>query len=147
MKQISRSSQPDSFFSGEKKVEFYKNLYDEKNKIHDRWNYSTYQNDLQTTLLEMSQQECSFSGEKINAESMDIEHYLPKEKFPYLSYYFENYLASCKPCNQHKKRDFSPESLASIAKQLAEPSLIDEIAELEEYDRQQTLTNTTGTFL
>ena len=36
---------------------------------------------------------------------VDIDHYLPKSKFPYLSIYSKNLLGMCKACNQNAKKE------------------------------------------
>lgn len=144
MKQIARGAEPVSFFKNEKKIEFYNDLRDDKGKIRDRWNLPTYKKDLVEVLLRMSSGECSFCGTKLGESNLDIEHYLPKEQFPYLSYYFENYLASCKPCNQNRKRSYYPKSLESIKDKLGESVLVGHIEgiKVEAYNKHALLTNT-----
>lgn len=114
MNVITRLAQPDCW-TAKKKVDFYSNLRDRNNEIRPRWlNTCLDENDksrIRTTLLEMSDGCCAYCGRKIKLEEMDVEHFLPKEAFPYLAYCWENYLASCKPCNQYIKRDFVPQSL------------------------------------
>jgi uncharacterized protein (TIGR02646 family) len=144
MKQIIRDAEPISFFKGEKKIEFYQDLRDDKGKIRDRWNLPTYKKDLVEVLLRMSRGECSFCGTKLGESNLDVEHYLPKEQFPYLSYCFENYLASCKPCNQNRKRSYYPRSLESRKDKLGESVLVGHIEgiNIEAYNKQALLTNT-----
>jgi uncharacterized protein (TIGR02646 family) len=115
MNVITRLAQPDCW-TAKKKIDFYSNLRDRNNEIRPRW-LNTYLDidrnkkpRIRTTLLEMSDSCCAYCGRKIKLEEMDVEHFLPKEAFPYLAYCWENYLASCKPCNQYIKRDFVPES-------------------------------------
>jgi len=52
---------------------------------------------------------------------MDIDYYLPSSKYPYLAYCFDNYLPSCKKCNQTIKKDFIPKTIKD--KVIIEPIL------------------------
>jgi len=142
MKQQIRKNEPDSFFKGDKKIEFYKNLREGNGKIKDRWNSPTYQNDLHQTLLEMSEEECSYCGIKISHSSLEIDHYLPSSKFPYLSYCFENYLASCHTCNSRKKRNEFPKSLLSQQDILGEAILVGQIENIVAYNKSELLPKT-----
>lgn len=142
MRQLTRVNEPESFFKNKKKIDFYKDLRDEKGKIRDRWNYETYKSDLCKALLSMSKNECSFCGTIISETNMDIEHFLPKENFPYLSYSFENYLASCKKCNQNTKRNYYPKSLEPIKDKLGEQVLIGHIENLISYNKAEILNKT-----
>lgn len=99
---IKRLSEPTSFFKG-LKIEFYKDLKDNHNNIRDRWNYPTYQADVKKVLFDATNGECAFCGDKVSENDFDVEQYLPKKFFPYLSYSFENYLCCCKNCNQNLK--------------------------------------------
>jgi uncharacterized protein (TIGR02646 family) len=114
MKAITRLAQPDCW-TVRKKVDFYSNLRDNNQDIRPRWLNTCLDEDkkskIRTTLLEMSDSCCAYCGRKIKLEEMDVEHFLPKEAFPYLAYCWENYLPSCNPCNQSVKRDFVPKSL------------------------------------
>jgi uncharacterized protein (TIGR02646 family) len=143
MKQLFRLDEPQSFFKGEKKIEFYKDLKDNKGNIRDRWNYSKYQADLRSVLYEISGGECTFCGKKVSEIDFDIEHYLPKKFFPYLSYDFGNYLCSCKYCNQVLKKNFYPESLETIREKLGEPILVDEIEGIIPFDKKEILNTNT----
>ena len=60
----------------------------------------------------MSDNCCVYCGKFINETELDVDHYLPKNKFPYLSYCWDNLLPLCKQCNQCFKHNFVPASLA-----------------------------------
>ena len=139
MKKMKRLSEPDSFFKGERKIKFYLDLRDGNGKIRDRWNLPTYKDDLRKRLLEMSDFECAYCGKLITDSDMDIEHFFPKESFPYLSYCFDNYLPSCKQCNQNVKKSFYPESLEDKKNQLSEELLVGRIENLVKYEKDKIL--------
>ena len=139
MKKIQRSKEPTGFFNSEEKRNYYINLRNKAGKIQDRWNLDSVRHELRSTLLDMSKNECSYCGRKISAGDMDIDHYLPKEKFPYLSYSFENYLPSCKHCNQSLKRNFSPKSLEKYNSMLGEEILESYIPGILSYHREDVL--------
>lgn len=142
MKQLERLKEPDSFFRGEKKVQFYKDLRDSNGKIRDRWNLTAYQNDLKISLSKISSGECVFCGKYVGDRNFDIEHFLPKEHFPYLSYSFDNYLCSCKYCNQNIKKSFYPKSLDAIKDKLGERILAGEIERIIPYEKNEVLSKT-----
>lgn len=108
------------------KIENYQNLYSVSNKVISRWNYAE-NSLLKDELLKMSNFECAYCGEKINLSKLDVEHFLPKSKFPYLSYSYLNLLPSCKTCNQTLKRSIYPKSLEDIRETLGEAYLEGEI--------------------
>ncbi len=143
MKQLKRINEPDSFFKSDIKIDFYKKLRDKNGKIRTRWNLPNYRNEIRQVLIETSAGECAFCGKKVNNDDFDIEHYLPKEYFPYLSYYFDNYLCSCKSCNQNKKKSYFPKSLENIKEKLGDPILKDKIENIIPYNRKKILKETT----
>ena len=112
------------------KVENYQQLYNNKGKIKPRWNYESNKI-LKEELLKMTNAECVYCGKKININDFDVEHFLPKSEFPYLSYSYLNLLASCKICNQNLKRNKYPKSLDKVRKQLGEEYLVGEIDGIE----------------
>lgn len=59
----------------------------------------------------MSDGYCAYCGNLISIEEMDVDNYLPSSKYPYIAYCFDNYLPSCKKCNQTIKKDFVPNAL------------------------------------
>ena len=54
----------------------------------------------------------------------DIDHFLPKAKYPELVYEWENYVWSCKPCNQSKKEFYD------VAHPLLNPCLKEDCRQL-----------------
>ena len=137
MKQLIRLEEPESFFKNEKKIEFYKDLRDSNGKIRSRWNLPTYQEDIKKVLFNTTGGECAFCGKKVSESDFDVEHYLPKEQFPYLAYSFENYLCSCKHCNQSLKKTYYPKSLDSIKQSLGESILVNEIDGIIAYNKKE----------
>jgi uncharacterized protein (TIGR02646 family) len=61
-------------------------------------------------LLAMSDGECAFCGRLLGNDHMQVDHVLPKEHFPFLSYAWPNLLPTCDACNR-KKLAFVPERL------------------------------------
>ena len=143
MKQLIRLEEPESFFKNEKKTEFYKDLRDSNGKIRNRWNLPTYQEDIKKVLFNTTNGECAFCSRKVGDSDFDVEHYFPKEQFPYLAYSFENYLCSCKHCNQSLKKTYYPKSLDSIKQSLRESILVNEIDGIIAYNKKEILDKTT----
>ena len=119
MKKIIRKPQP-TCWTDAKKQGFYADLRDDKGKIRPRWLYTCIdkidnESHIRKELLASSECCCAYCGKRITLEEMDVDHYLPKEAFEYLSYCWENYLPTCKPCNQNKKRDYVPDSMKSLS--------------------------------
>ena len=142
MKKLIRLDEPESFFKNEKKIEFYKDLRDSSGKIRSRWNLPTYQEDNKKVVFNTTGGECAFCGRKVGESDFDVEHYLPKEQFPYLTYSFENYLCSCKHCNQNLKKTYYPKSLDSIKQSLGESILVNEIDGIIAYNKKEILDKT-----
>lgn len=149
MKKLRRSNPPDCLDndiekSRQKKIKFYDNLRDKSGNIRDRWNSTCKDKDgiskIRKKLLEMSEGHCAFCGVKIDDTQMDVEHFLPKEGFEYLSYCWENYLPSCKTCNQNHKGTFIPESLKN--KELIESILSSKFPNTEIYKHKDILKET-----
>ena len=63
-------------------------------------------------LLRMFNEECAFCGKRLLDENTDtqVDHFLPKKLFKYLSLCWENLILLCGNCN-NKKWKFSPKSL------------------------------------
>jgi uncharacterized protein (TIGR02646 family) len=126
-----------------KKRKFYNELIDNNGKIKPRWNTACKEggeiSKIRQTLLEMSNNTCVYCGDKIDNTSMDIDHYLPSSKFPYLAYCWDNLLASCKICNQHSKSDFFPKSLIGIT--IVENILSNQFQHDFIYDKEHILNN------
>lgn len=116
MKQLTRNESPSKLVNSLEKKKLYENLRDEKGKIRPRWN--TMQKDgvkvVREALKLISNECCCFCGSKVQDSKMDVDHYLPSSKFPYLAYCWENLLPTCKQCNQTFKGDFYPRSLHEL---------------------------------
>lgn len=116
MKQLNREASllPKKLQDNEAKAKLYMNLRSpQTNKIKPRWN-TISENKVyivRHNLLKLSHDECAYCGKKIVASDLDVDHILPSSKFPYLAYCWENYLPSCKRCNQALKRDYTPPAL------------------------------------
>ncbi|MCP3874038.1 MAG: hypothetical protein GY699_12880 [Desulfobacteraceae bacterium] len=102
MKKIHRLPPPDCLDNqkqAHKKNKFYEVLRDNNGKIKPRWNTACKEggdiSKIRKTLLEMSNQTCVYCGDKIYNTNMDVDHYLPSSKFPYLAYCWNNLLPSC----------------------------------------------------
>ncbi|TAE74784.1 MAG: hypothetical protein EAZ85_03980 [Bacteroidetes bacterium] len=146
MKKISRLSPPDCFdnnISKDEKIEYYQNTGKSKT-INPRWNNICKDTDgislVRKKLLEMSDNVCAFCGVRVFNESFDVEHFLPKDEFPYLAYCFENYLPCCKTCNQTRKKTFVPDSLKG--KEIIEDILQHIFPNAEIYNHAQILQKT-----
>ncbi len=148
MKRVHRFAAPDCLNnsiedSKIKKRKFYDQLRDNNGKIKPRWNTTCKEggeiSKIRQTLLEMSNKTCVYCGDKIDNTSMDIDHYLPSSKFPYLAYCWDNLLPSCKICNQHSKSDFFPKSLTE--KTIIEKILSDTFQHDFIYDKEHILNN------
>lgn len=139
MRQLSRSSELDNVFSVEDKLNYYENLRDSSGQINPRWNIPKLRDKLKPILSEMSHGECAFCGVKIGNKDFAIEHFLPKERFPYLSYCVDNYLPACKKCNQSLKRVFFPASLEPVQNKLADKALFGKMDGIIPYEPSEIL--------
>ncbi len=153
MKKLKRLPPPDCFdndieTSKNEKISYYQNT-GKGTTINPRWNNVCKDADgiskIRKKLLEMSNNTCAFCGIKVDNSTFDVEHFLPKDKFPYLAYSFENYLPSCKSCNQTRKKTFVPLSLKG--KNLIENILSDIFPNEEVYNHQNLLSSTTDRIL
>ncbi len=61
-------------------------------------------------LLAMSDGECAYCGMWTGNDHMQVDHILPKERFPFVAYAWENLLPACDACNR-RKASFVPASL------------------------------------
>ncbi|MEK4698593.1 HNH endonuclease [Solibacillus sp. FSL R7-0668] len=116
MKKLTRTPDllPEKLKDSSKKADLYLNLRDPKTKkIRPRWNTITEKKVkiVRENLSKLSEEECAYCGRRIVASDLDVDHYLPSSEFPYLAYCWENYLPSCKRCNQALKRDYVPPAL------------------------------------
>ncbi len=112
MKQLARNEDV-KIFSVEDKKKFYQHIL-QKGTVQAHWNSRKYQNKIKNYLAELSESECAFCGIYLRGKEFDIEHFLPKSIFPYLSYSEDNYLPSCTHCNQRLKRAFYSKSLEHL---------------------------------
>ena len=123
MKKVERLAPPDCLNnnipeSRTNKRRFYQDLRKSDGTIRPRWNttckHEQKTSEIRRRLLEMSNGSCSYCGKSLNDGEMDVDHYLPKEDFPYLAYCWDNYVPSCKYCNQIAKRNFTPPALQGM---------------------------------
>ncbi len=75
-------------------------------------------------LLAMSEGECAYCGLWVGNDHMQVDHILPKERFPFVAYAWENLLPTCDACNRHKA-SFVPASLSD--KEVVDPCLRDHV--------------------
>ena len=113
MKQLHRdpSLLPSKLLDNAAKKDYYVHLRNKTTqKIIPRWNTITQNKEqiIRKNLLTISKMECAYCGKRIASSDLDVDHYLPSSQFPYLSYCWENYLPSCKRCNQALKKDYTP---------------------------------------
>lgn len=141
MKQIERVAKPDCW-TDEKLNGFYSNLRDSHGDIRPRWTNTCLDENgvsrIRLALHGMSNECCAYCGKKIQLNEMDVEHFLPKETFEYLAYCWENYLPSCKSCNQTLKHNFIPNSLKN---RLLKDVEIDFLPDFETYNKEEILGN------
>ncbi len=125
MKQLKRTPPPDCLNnslakSQKRNKNFYRDLWDKNGKIRPRWNTTCKdKKDCKTSqirckLFGMSDKCCAYCGKRLMASEMDVDHYLPSSRFPYLAYCWENLLPACKYCNQIAKGNYSPPSLTAL---------------------------------
>lgn len=116
MYSITRVKGPDKILDKPTLISNYKTLRGKNGKIIPRWNTMREKGEqiVRNELHEMSNGCCAYCGKKISCSDMDIDHFLPSSKFPYLSYCWYNFLPSCKLCNQSYKKDLSPKNLQHI---------------------------------
>jgi uncharacterized protein (TIGR02646 family) len=91
-----------------------RNLTRTERRFVEHWNKP----DVRGALLAMQGRICAYCGERITMrEGGDVDHYRPKGRviedpdhggYWWLAYAFENYLHSCKRCNQGLKKDHFP---------------------------------------
>lgn len=122
------------------KRNLYLALYDDKGNIRDRWN-SIQENGIRVVrerLREMSKCCCAYCGKKIKGSDMDVDHFLPSHHFPYLSYCWDNFLPSCKKCNQNYKNKFIPEELKD--KLIIDQCMANQVSDFDYiYDKERIL--------
>ncbi|WP_353572766.1 HNH endonuclease signature motif containing protein [Candidatus Albibeggiatoa sp. nov. BB20] len=148
MKAIKRLSPPDCLNNDipatqNKKLKFYKALYDSAGNVRPRWNTSCQSDgkisDIRKKLLEMSNNTCVYCGVKLSNKTLEVDHFLPKAspESKYLAYCWENLLPACHCCN-HTKSNFMPESLKE--QKIIENILQNDIQDYDlVYDKQTIL--------
>jgi uncharacterized protein (TIGR02646 family) len=150
MKKVERFSPPDCLnndipASRKKKRGFYQDLR-KNGTIRPRWNttckHGQKTSEIRRRLLEMSNGSCVYCGKNIHDGEMDVEHYLPKDDFPYLAYCWDNYVPSCKYCNQTAKRNFTPPALHGMA--VVEAIVADRYPHDHIYNKESVLTQLAG---
>ncbi|MGP6151625.1 HNH endonuclease [Priestia flexa] len=116
MRQLTRPASPTKLINNERKRRLYENLKDEAGNIRPRWNTLVEGGArvVRDAVRSISNDCCCFCGVKVLDSKMDIDHYLPSSKFPYLAYCWENLIPTCKQCNQTFKNDFFPNSLSEL---------------------------------
>lgn len=126
MYKINREKAPDVLLDKTKMIKNYQNLRGKNDKIKPRWNTMMEDGEkiVRKELYKMSNECCAYCGKKISCIEMDVDHFLPSSKFPYLSYCWYNFLPSCKLCNQSFKKDIYPKISQNIT--LVERCLINE---------------------
>lgn len=126
MKALSRGSAPawlaDTPESIAMRQSWYQDLRDPKGNIRDRWNKddASKQQPIRQAIQIIGQGECAWCG-CLLSKIWRIDHYLPKETFPHLSYCWTNLLPSCISCNEYRKKTFYPKSLNKDS--LVDPAL------------------------
>jgi len=149
MKRLERIPPPDCLdnsieASRNRKISFYENLKDKHGDIYPRWNTTCKDADgeskIRKRLLEMSDACCSYCGDKMELRNLEVDHYLPSGRFPYLAYCWDNLIPSCKSCNLSKS-DFTPASLED--KEIGEQIVSDKYELDHVYDKKCLLTEIT----
>ena len=150
MKKTERISPPDCLNndveeSNNRKTGFYENLKDSYGDIYPRWNTTCKDKDgksrIRKRLSEMSDGCCGYCGDKVTKlGDMEVDHYLPSSKFPYLAYCWDNLIPSCRYCNLIKS-DFTPASLKG--KKIGEHIVSDKYKFDYIYDKRYLLTEIT----
>jgi hypothetical protein len=133
MKKITKPAKPKSFKIST--LANYLDLRGSDGKIKQRWNHSNQDIlNFRVFFREIFDLECAYCGIRVDRE--EIDHFLPKSKFPYLSYCYDNYIFSCHTCNQ-KKGDFYPKILENI--NYGEKILLGEIEGIIEFNKKSIL--------
>lgn len=78
-------------------------------------------------LLAMQGHVCAYCSSELMQAGSDVEHFRPKQAgYWWLAYDFQNYLLSCKPCNQTCKGPRFPMQAGAVGKTFAERHLLDQ---------------------
>lgn len=122
MKKLERLPPPQSWDGKipevREKLQYYYAKITTTGKITDYWNKAERMEPkgkrmkvVRLQLLLMSHCHCAYCGKRINAKEAHVEHYLPKSEFREIAYAWLNFLPSCEPCNNRRKKTFVPLSL------------------------------------
>ena len=78
-------------------------------------NYENFKNCIKPTLLQMSENHCSYCDEHFyNSGNLLVEHFQNKNVFPELKFEWENLFVACGSCNSHKRDSLYSENPKSI---------------------------------
>ena len=125
MNQLRRRDPPSWLSSDTSGVErrraWYSDLRDSREQIRDRWNERDEMNaqPIRKAVYELGGGCCAWCGERLS--DWHVEHYLPKDKFPRLSYCWQVMLPSCTTCNLRRKQSWCPPAL--VRDSLFDPAL------------------------
>ena len=119
MKRLVRPAAPPCLCDGDDaapapRKAWYQDLYyereGEKPVLKDRWNSSEKDqsgvSSIRRTLRQMSR-ECAWCEVSLEP-GWQVDHWLPKEPFPFVAYCWENLLPSCPGCNRRKSKLVPP---------------------------------------
>ncbi len=83
--------------------------------------------DVRGALLAMQGHVCAYCSSELSQAASDVEHFRPKQAgYWWLAYTFQNYLLSCKPCNQTCKGPRFPLQTGTSGKSFPERHLLHE---------------------
>lgn len=82
------------------------------NKGYSPKNYSFY-SDAKNDLIDRIGSYCSYCERSMARSSLEVEHIIPKTKFPQYELDWNNFLLVCKNCNATKAQNVSPETKSS----------------------------------
>lgn len=108
MKRLTRGPAPaplgDSDVDTASRRQWYADLRGKDGKIRPRWNQrdDDGKQPIRKAVRAISGSECAWCGTRVPGANMQVDHYLPKEWLPRLSYCWVNLLPSCGSCNRRK---------------------------------------------
>ena len=116
MKRLTRGPAPeplgDAASDAALRREWYADLRNELGLIRPRWNRTIGgEQPIRKAVNDLSAGECTWCGDLVAGPSMQVDHYLPKERFPRLAYCWAVLFPSCGPCNL-RKSEYAPAGLA-----------------------------------
>lgn len=95
---------------------WYADLRDNDGEIRRRWGA----NAIRAGVSALAEGCCAWCGGRLE-KGWPVDHFLPKEHFPRLSYCWEDLLPSCHTCNTVRKRTYAPPGLTRDS--LVDPAL------------------------